>query len=167
MNDAPSQPENHSEPSLKDLLDLQERKEPETKRLLEEAKRRLPQLKQLLADVSDPFWREDPVYRFYHHSFKVHRVQAMTQKIVEEMQTLAPHLKLNEDFLQMVREGTGKEFDMSHNADWLRHTRPIIEAFFHARHMLEMLCKYAEELDEPPQPMPTGWATVLYLYNLR
>jgi hypothetical protein len=80
---------------------------------------------------------------------------------------IAPHLKLNPQFLQIIGEGTGKEFDPSHNADWLRHTRPIIEAFFHARHMLAMVCKYAEELAEPPQPMPSGWATVLYLYNLR
>jgi hypothetical protein len=42
-----------------------------------------------------------------------------------------------------------------------------VEAFFHARHLLRMVCKYAEELPKPPQVLPSGWATVLYLFNLR
>ena len=86
---------------------------------------------------------------------------------MDGIQALAPHLKLNPDFLTIVDAGTGKRFESSHNKNWRRHTRPIFEAFFHARHMLAMVCKYAEELDEPPNPMPSGWATVLYLYNLR
>lgn len=141
--------------------------EEEIKNLLQVAKARLPQLKKILAEVSDHWGYEDPIYRFYHQSFKVYYVQAKTQKIVAELQALAPHLKMNEDFIQIVFEGTGKDFHESHNKDWLRHTRPMVEAFLHAKHLLEMVCKYAEELDEPPQIMPSGWATVLYLYNLR
>ena len=155
------------EPSLKELQELQKRKMPEMKLLLEAAKRRLPELKTLLAEVSDHWGYEDSIYRFYHHSFKVYRVQAMTQQIVAELQALAPHLKLNEDFLQIVREGTGKQFELAHNENWLAHTRPIVEAFLHARHILAMLSKYADELETPPQVLPSGLATVLYLYNLR
>ena len=59
------------------------------------------------------------------------------------------HRELNPYFQRIVTEGTGKRFDISHNQHWLRHARPILEAFFHARHFLEMICKYAEELDEP------------------
>jgi hypothetical protein len=80
---------------------------------------------------------------------------------------LAPHLKLNSYFSKIAAEGTGKSFDTSHNANWLKHTRPIVEAFFHARHMLVMVCKYAGEPSEPPQALPSGWATVLYLYDVR
>lgn len=43
----------------------------------------------------------------------------------------------------------------------------MIEAFFHARYMLEMICKYAEALENPPALLPSGWAEVLCLYNLR
>jgi hypothetical protein len=46
-------------------------------------------------------------------------------------------------------------------------TRPILEAFFHARYFLEMVCRYGRELAEPPSPLPSGWAAVLYLYGLR
>lgn len=152
---------------LKYLLDLQSRSAEETKKLLATAKQRLPQLKTLLEEVSDHWGYEDPIYRFYHGSFKVYHIQAQTQRIVAELQALAPHLKMNEEFLQIVREGTGKEIDKTSNHDWSRNTRPLIEAFFHARHFLAMVCKYAEELSEPPQPMPSGWATVLYLFNLR
>jgi hypothetical protein len=30
-----------------------------------------------------------------------------------------------------------------------------------------MAVKYGSELEEPPNPMPSGWAALLYLYNLR
>ena len=144
-----------------------ERREKETEKLLSSAKRKLPELKALLASVSDHWGYEDPIYRFYHQSFKVYHLQTTTLKIVADLQALAPHLKLNSFFLEIVTEGTDKKFTMSHNDNWLKHTRPIVEAFFHARHMLSMLCKYAEELPEPPPVLPSGWATVLYLYNIR
>jgi hypothetical protein len=143
------------------------RREEETKHLLSAAKRNLPRLKALLAATSDHWGYEDPIYRFYHQSFKVFRLQTKTLKIVEKLQTLAPHLKLNPSFLKIVTEGTGNCFDQSHNANWLKQTRPIVEAFFHAHHMLLMTCKYAEELPEPPPTLPSGWATVLYLYDIR
>jgi hypothetical protein len=144
-----------------------ERREEETAKLLSAAKRKLPELKLLLSSVSDHWHYEDPIYRFYHQSFKVYRLQATTLKIVAELQALAPHLTLNKYFSKIVAEGTGKSFDTSHNAKWLKQTRPIVEAFFHARHMLVMVCKYAEELPEPPSILPSGWATVLYLYDVR
>lgn len=33
--------------------------------------------------------------------------------------------------------------------------------------MLEMVCRYGRDLDGPPTVMPSGWAAVLYLYDLR
>jgi hypothetical protein len=65
-----------------------------------------------------------------------------------------------------VEAGTGHQFDTSCNDDWPRHTRTILEAFFHARFMLEMAVRYAD-LEEPPQMLPSGWAALLYLYELR
>ncbi len=137
------------------------------KKLLATAKRKLPELKTLLEGTWDHWHYEDPIYRFYHLSFKVFQLQATTSKIVEALQALAPQIKLNPLFLEIVAEGTGKTFKLSDNADWMKRTRPILEAFFHAQHMLLMVCKYAEELPEPPQALPSGWATVLYLYGLR
>ena len=142
-------------------------KERETAMLLAAAKSKLPELTALLAEASVHWNYEDSAYRFYHQSFKIYCVQSLTEKIVAELRELAPRLPPNTDFLRIIEDGTGKEFTPTHNQDWHRHTRPIIEAFWHARHMLLMACKYAKELDEPPMPMPSGWATLLYLYNLR
>jgi hypothetical protein len=73
---------------------------------------------------------------------------------------------MNEDFMTIIGEGTGKEFELSHNREWPKHTRPILEAFAHVRFMVEMAARYAA-LNEPPRPLPNGYATMLYLYNLR
>jgi hypothetical protein len=61
----------------------------------------------------------------------------------------------------------GREFSQDDNAHWVERTAPIVEAFLHARYFLEMAAKYAVELEEPPQLMPSGWAALLSLYGLR
>jgi hypothetical protein len=45
-------------------------------------------------------------------------------------------------------------------------TRPILEAFFHARFFLEMAVRYAH-IEAPPQLLPSGYAALLYLFGLR
>jgi hypothetical protein len=42
----------------------------------------------------------------------------------------------------------------------------MLEAFAHAKFMIEMAVRYAGLLG-PPQPMPSGYAALLYLYDLR
>ena len=109
---------------------------------------------------------EDGFYRFDHGSFKVYRVASLTEKAVKFLRELLPERELNESFMAIILEGTGKEFDVAHNREWLKHTRPILEAFAHARYIIEMAVRYAC-LAEPPQPIPSGWAGLLYLYDLR
>jgi hypothetical protein len=79
---------------------------------------------------------------------------------------LLPNRPLNEWFLEIVSQGTGKIFTPEANADWCRTTRPMLEAFFHARFFLEMAIRYSD-LAEPPRPLPSGYAALLYLYGLR
>ncbi len=124
-------------------------------------------LKELLERCSDHWGYEDPIYRFYHQSFKAYALQESTQEIVAKLQALAPSLPLNSWFSDIVREGTGKTFSPEHNENWTAVTRPIVEAFFHARYFLEMVCKYAGEYSSPPDSLRSGYAAVLYLYNLR
>ena len=69
-------------------------------------------------------------------------------------------------FLEIVSEGTGKTWEPAHNHAWTATTRPIVEAFFHARYFLEMAVRYAH-LEEPPRLLPSGYAALLYLYGLR
>ena len=139
----------------------------EVKELFKNLKAELLALEELLAKCSGDWGYEDPIYRFYHQSFKVYSLQKQTLEIVARLQALAPNLPLNKWFMRIVREGTGKTFDMEDNKKWLKVTRPIVEAFFHTRYFLEMAVKYGKELEFPPQPLPGGWAALLYLYNLR
>jgi hypothetical protein len=161
--------------------------------LLERTKERLPQLEKLLTDVNDHWCYEDGIYRFYHQSFKVCYLQVTTIKIVAALRELWPDRPLNPWFQQIIDEGAGTAkpppgskvsqfgnlsarplvggamltFDHSWNKDWLRHTRPIVEAFMHAKFMLEMAVKYGQELETAPDLMPSGWAALLYLYDAR
>lgn len=135
--------------------------------LLKQLKERLPELEALLEESGSHWHGEDGFYRFYHQSLKVYNLQADTQAIVAALGALMPERKLNETFLQIVGEGTGKIFQMEHNERWLEETRPILEAFFHARMMLQLAVKYGRKLDSPPLALPGGWAAVLYLYRLR
>ena len=117
--------------------------------------------------MNDHWGYEDAIYRFYHQSFKVFFLQASTEQIVTALQSLLPDQPLNDWFLCIVNEGTGKKFEMEMNKAWLQETRPIAEAFFHAKYFLEMICRYADKVKEPQQMLPSGWASVLYLYGLR
>jgi hypothetical protein len=135
--------------------------------LLLRLKERLPDLHALLERMERHWGIEDRVYRFYHQSFKVYRVQEMTEEAVALLQSLLPERSLNAWFLQIVSEGTGKEFDPSHNDDWLRQTRPMLEALFHAHYFVKLACKYGQELETQPAGLPSGYAALLYLYDLR
>lgn len=146
-----------------------ERKRKE-KILFTNIKDRISELRKLLEEVCGHWTLDDGIYRFYHQSFKVYYLQKPTLRIIEALKDLVPGAELNPWFLEIVKEGTGKEFAIEHNRRWLKETRPIVEAFFHARYFLEMAVKSAGEfgdVDEPPQMLPSGWAAVLYLYNIR
>ena len=134
--------------------------------LIRHLRARLPDLKGLLDESSGHWGYEDPVYRFYHQSYKVFSLQSGTERIVSALRSLLPGRPLNPWFLRIVGQGTGKKFSPDTNAAWESHTRPILEAFFHARFFLEMVVRYAD-LPGPPEPLPSGWAAVLYLYELR
>src|SRR5216683_3347520 len=115
----------------------------EEKKIITEIVRRLPELEELLEQANNKWSYEDAVYRFYHQSMKVFYIQETTAKILAALCGLAPHMELNKWFKEIVDRGTGKEFDPHRTNDhWTAETRPILEAFFHARYFLEMVCKY-------------------------
>jgi hypothetical protein len=55
---------------------------------------------------------------------------------------------------------------MEDNGHWPEVTRPIVDAFFHARLFLEMATRHGD-LEAPPRAPPSGYAALLYLYRLR
>lgn len=165
---------------------------PEVVELVRNLKSSLPDLEKTLKEVNGHWTYEDGVYRFYHQSFKVFFLQEATLKVVETLKKLTPkpgtdrtrprfyfyskkhNLKespsLHPWFMKVVSEGTGKTFDLKDNDRWLEATRPILEAFFHAKFFLEMAVQYGREFKRrkfTPSMLPSGWAAFLYLYDLR
>jgi hypothetical protein len=145
--------------------DIDER--PEVQQLFKNIVDRLPTLEKLLAECSNHWGYEDSIYRFYHQSYKLYSIQNQTLQMVDALQSLLPDTSLNDWFKQIIQEGTEKKFSQADNEHWLQSTRLILEAFFHARFFLEMAVKYGKELKAPPNLLPSGWAALLYLYNLR
>lgn len=127
----------------------------------------LPQLEYLLTPFQALY--EDGIYRFYHHSFKVYQLQEYTSRAVEIFKRIAGATdnKLCEWFEQIIAAGTRLVWEPNHNHNWTLHTRPIVEAFLHAKYFLEMMIKYGRQMNEPPNVLPTGWAAILEVYGQR
>ena len=140
---------------------------PEVTALFANLKVSKKKLNSLLMKCSAEWTYFDPVYRFYHQSFKVFGLQSATLELVAALQALAPDRKLNARFMKIVIEGTGKTFELENNQRWDQVTRPILEAFFHARFFLECAVRSARTLRAPPQLLPSEWAALLYLFDLR
>src|SRR5258706_13909003 len=117
--------------------------------LLSRLAERKPELNAHWAELNGHWGYEDGFYRFYHGSFKVYYVQSSTEKAVALLRSLLPERELNETFTTIIRDGTGKEFDLSHNRDWLEHSAPILLAFAHVRVMVEMLVRYGNLVKTP------------------
>jgi hypothetical protein len=135
--------------------------------LLKNIKRDLDALTRLSEEAESHWGSEDLVYRFYHQSFKVFAIQSLTTTIVDALQALLPEAAFDQRFTTIISEGTGKQFSYEMNARWDAAARPLLEAFFHANYFLKMTNKYGHELNEPPQTLPSGWAALLCLFNLR
>ena len=138
--------------------------------LLQSIKSHLEELETILPP-NQPHWiGEDSFYRFYHQSLKVYSLQQKTEKIFQLFEKIGKKAglhPLNPYFSKILKEGTGKTFTLEHNDRWLEETRPIVEAFLHAREFLHLHILYAKKLQEAPPSLPSGWAAVLYLYNVR
>jgi hypothetical protein len=140
---------------------------PEVVALRQSLKRDLPALSESLAECHQRLRAyEDLVYRFYHGSLKVYSLQELTVTIVEQLRLLQPDCEIDTSFAQVVAEGTGVAFSREHNVRWLEITRPILEAFFHAKYFLEMVVRYGSKLEHPPSLKPSGWAALLCLFGL-
>jgi hypothetical protein len=135
--------------------------------LLKNTKAKLPELEKLLADATGHWAEEDKVYRYYHHSFKVFHLQTHTKAIVGALKELLPGVELNPMFVRIYEAGTSKGFTKDTNANWEAETRPILEAFFHAKYFLEQAIRYGKVIEGPEYMLPSGWAALLYLYNRR
>jgi hypothetical protein len=135
--------------------------------LLLRIKARLPDLVELARTLEEA--EEDGVYRFYHGSNKVFHLQdpvkeafALVKEIGGEVDP--PHF----EFARIVEAGTAQGFQGGRtNANWNAETKPILEAFWHTKYFINMMVKYANELETVESPLDCGMAAVLYLFELR
>lgn len=137
--------------------------------LLANIRARWSELAGLLEEINSHWVYEDLVYRFYHQSFKVYALQGETKRIVAALQSVAPSATTFSPMFEEIYQAgaSGKQFEIEHNKQWTDNTRVFLEAFFHAKFFLEMAVKYGKELRAAPTTLPSGWAALLCLYNLR
>lgn len=153
--------------------------------LLQNIKDKLPVLEAYLFNIDDSLnkgikrsesqmgFSEDMLYRYYHGSFKVYRLQDSTKIIVGMLISLDPKEDKELDYMFkeiiMASMKVG-EWKIEHNKNWSKNTRPIVEAFLHAKYFLAMAVKYGSMFrnrKNPPNMLPSGWASLLSLYGIR
>ena len=83
------------------------------------------------------------LFQYYDETDRVLRVEY--DRILEE-----PLGGISHGIIDLLMDNTGKRFTPEDNSRWTEVTRPILEAFFHARFFLEMAVRYGhlEELEE-------------------
>ncbi|MFW5804460.1 MAG: hypothetical protein ACOCWG_04420 [bacterium] len=135
--------------------------------LLTNIKHNLEKMQKQYDKLDDYF--EDLFYRFYHTSFKVYFVQDLTEEIYELLKSIHPDPSrgMNKYLDDLISKGTKKKFEYKHNKKWKQETLPLLEAFFHCFYFLKMAIKYGKKLDYAPNTMPSGWAALTHLYNIR
>lgn len=149
--------------------------------LLRALKERLPQLKEL-KESCEGHRAVDNFYRYYHQSFKAYRIQDITLDIVKVFHEIRDavdyepkmweslphtHTRLNWRFHALVENGTEIHFDLEHNQNWHKWVGPQFEAYFHAKMFLDLMIQCAERMESCCASLPSDWAAVLYLFNMR
>ena len=95
-------------------------------------------------------------------------MNSLTDQAANFFREIAPEsLPLNSWYLEITNSALSKGFDDETNSKWFEEILPVLQAFWHAKYFLEQMIQAADELETAPQILPSGWAAVLYLYNLR
>jgi hypothetical protein len=129
-------------------------------------KARLPELVEIAATLEEA--EEDGVYRLYHGSYKFFYLQDPVKVAFEVIKEIGgesdpPHF----EYARIVAAGTTHQMSAPTNQNWEAETKPILEAFWHTKYFINMMVKYAKELETVEMPMQPGMAAVLYLFELR
>ncbi len=133
--------------------------------LLRLIKERLPALEELLARADRR--GANRFYKFYAGSLKVHDLQTETEEIVEAFRAVMPERRMDELFLAIMERGTGRSFEIAHNARWTEEAGPVVEAFLHARMMLGQMVECGRSIDSlPVRSICPGWQLMCCLYGV-
>ena len=129
-------------------------------------KSRLTELEVLARDLEEA--EEDGVYRFYHGSNKVFFLQSPVKAAFSLIKEIGGEDDPpNFEYARIVEAGTAHQFSETTNGNWEAGITPILDAFWHTKYFINMMVKYANELEAVESPLQPGMATVLYLFELR
>lgn len=145
------------------MIAIHEKMMTDQQKLLDDIKLNLHDLESLYGELN--LFKDEVMYRFYHQSFKVFRYQSLAKWTIEVLSKINPNL--NKWFLEIVEKGTGKEFDLKMNDNWLKETAPIVEAFWHCHYFIHAIISCGQRLKVVPELLDSEWAAILYLYNSR
>jgi hypothetical protein len=136
--------------------------------LLSRIKECLPALEDLQKQIEDA--EEAGVYWYYHSDPHVYGLQQYTESACSLFRQIASHEEGNLALLfeLIVREGTNRTPNLVvQSRVWIQDAAPIVSAYYHAKYFISQHIKYAKELENSPDTLPSGWAAILCLYELR
>jgi hypothetical protein len=111
---------------------------------------------------------EDGIYRFYHGSNKVFFLQDPVKAAFTLIKEIGGEDDPpNSEYARIVEAGTAHQFSETTNENWEAETKPVLEAFWHTKYFINMMVKYAKELETVEMMVQPGMAAVLYLFKLR
>ena len=126
----------------------------------------LPRLRELLAQTERSYLHH-LMSKFYRQGCALYEHQAMTEEMVSALASIAPEGHgFCIQFQEIIRLGTGREFKLEDNNHWTERAGAIVQAFLHARYFLEMAVRYATELSDPPERLPSGWCAMCNLFDI-
>lgn len=136
--------------------------------LLQNIKKNLIYFEIALQEANAYYNEEDCFYRFYHQSYKVYYLQSCTKYMLDLLYKIKPKgTTLNSWFINIINSGINKKFTMEINNNWIQETLPILNSFFHIKHVTKQIIKYGKKLEKSSNCLLFGWATILYIFNLR
>jgi len=132
----------------------------------------LRRIKECLSDLELLLERSDRrgvdrFCKFYSGSLKAYHLQTETGEIVEALRGVMPERQMDAQFLAIMARGTGKVFNIAHNARWVKEAGPVVEAFLHARMMLGQMAECGRSIDSlPVRSICPGWQLMRCLYGM-
>lgn len=139
--------------------------------LFRNAKNMLPEMQRIFKNITCPGGGlAHYVYRFYHHSYKMYRVQEATSEMLSLFVRIDPKKvrAFAPEFDTIVNNGLDIEKAEWHNQCWNQIGNAMFLAFFHCKSVLEMLMWSVQQCTEAQNKwLSEPWAGCLSVFCLR
>lgn len=130
-------------------------------------RKQLPDLVGLSDESSGPAF-QDMIYRYYHGSFQVWKLQPWVGRCVLAFGAVFPGIPINGLYCEIVHSGLREILHSSFNRTWSQHARQVVDAALHTQLVLGAVVRIAKSTDQQvPQALSPDWGIALSLWNLR